>query len=129
MKCQVKNGRILYPESHLKRFEGMDVDVAVKKWSNSRSARQNRYYFGVVLVYVSNILSNFLGERIGVYDAHTAMRSKFLSRNVEKGNKTIKLLRSTTKLKTAEFEEYLLKIRTWSSEFAGVTIPLPNEEL
>jgi len=130
MRAAVQNNSILFQNpNQLKRWEGKEIDVSIKKWTNSRTARQNRYYFGVVLVFISNILSDYLGENITVDDAHTAMRLKFLSRIIEKNGKSFKLIKSTTKLKTAEFEEYLLKIRTWASEFASVFIPLPNEEL
>ena len=96
---------------------GQRVEVIIRKPKTSRSTLQNSYYFGVVV----EILAKELG-----YDKdeiHEILKYKFLQSNAM----GMPYIKSTTKLSTGEFEEYLSKIKQWAAEFLHIVIPDPNE--
>lgn len=96
---------------------GQRVEVIIRKPRTKRSDVQNSYYWGVVI----ELLSKELG-----YDKdemHEILKYKFLQSNAM----GMPYVKSTTKLSTGEFEEYLEKIRRWAAEFLNINIPLPNE--
>lgn len=103
---------------YLRGLEQQRVEVIIRKPKTKRSDLQNNYYWGVVL----EILSKELG-----YDQdelHEILKYKFLKIESTLG---MEYIRSTTKLTTGEFEEYLEKIKRWAAEFLGINIPNPNE--
>ena len=96
---------------------GQRVEVIIRKPRTKRSDVQNSYYWGVVI----ELLSKELG-----YDKdelHEILKYKFLQSNAM----GMPYIKSTTKLSTGEFEEYLSKIKRWSAEFLHIVIPDPNE--
>ena len=96
---------------------GQRVEVIIRKPKTSRSTLQNSYYWSVVV----EILAKELG-----YDKdeiHEILKYKFLQSNAM----GMPYVKSTTKLSTGEFEDYLEKIRRWAAEFLNINIPLPNE--
>lgn len=106
-------------EDYLRTIEGEsgEVEVMVQKRTKKRSSRQNRYYNGVVL--------KILGKELG-YDRdemHEVVRRMFLTDT----SRRFPTVRSTTKLNTAQMEEYLATIRQWASKDLNIYIPLPNE--
>ena len=103
-----------YEQAH-----GADVlEAVIKPHKSERTLPQNSYYWGVVV--------RTLADELGYCqeDMHMALRIKFLAE--DRGGLTVP--KSTTKLDTQEFEEYLERIRNWAVDFAGIMIPLPNEE-
>ena len=114
--CLVVDKNSLW-KNYLISLNGKHVDVVVRTHKAQRSNNQNNYYFGVVC----KILGDYFG-----YDPeemHDALKMKFL----RSGYCDIETVRSTTKLNTAEFEEYLEKVRRWAITEYNVNIPLPNE--
>jgi hypothetical protein len=99
------------------RLEGQRIEVVLRKQKTSRSNNQNAYYWGVVL----EILSEHLGYTPD--EMHEILKFKFL--------KTVKAdmeyVKSTTKLNTVEFEDYLTKIKQWAASELSCVIPDPNE--
>ena len=96
---------------------GQRVEVIIRKPRTKRSDVQNSYYWGVVI----ELLSKELG-----YDKdelHEILKYKFLQSNAM----GMPYIKSTTKLSTGEFEEYLSKIKRWAAEFLHIVIPDPNE--
>ena len=96
---------------------GQRVEVIIRKPKTKRSDLQNNYYWGVVI----ELLSKELG-----YDKdemHEILKYKFLQSNAM----GMPYIKSTTKLSTGEFEEYLSKIKRWAAEFLHIVIPDPNE--
>jgi hypothetical protein len=92
------------------------VEVIIRKPKTKRSDLQNNYYWGVVL----ELLSKELG-----YDQdemHEILKYKFLQSHAM----GMPYVKSTTKLSTGEFEEYLSKIKRWAAEFLNIVIPDPN---
>ena len=96
---------------------GQRVEVIIRKPRTKRSDVQNSYYWGVVI----ELLSKELG-----YDKdelHEILKYKFLQSNAM----GMPYIKSTTKLSTGEFEEYLSKIKRWAAESLHIVIPDPYE--
>jgi hypothetical protein len=89
----------------------------VLRSKKTRSLNQNKYYWGVVI----KILSQHTGYTPD--ETHQELARMFLS--YESGSK--RFVRSTTKLNTHDFEQYLEKCRQWSHNEMNAHIPLPNE--
>ena len=104
----------------LAKFRGREVQVLVESKKKRRSDRQNAYYWGVII----EILSDFTGYSAD--EMHEALKSKFLGFYDKKTG--LRIVSSSAKLSTADFEKYLAQIRAWASE-NGVFIPLPNEQI
>lgn len=102
---------------YAKNLEGKRIELVLRKEKSKRSNNQNNYYFGVVC----NVLGNYFGY--DTEEMHEALKMKFL----RTGACDLETVKSTTKLNTAEFEEYLETIRRWASVEYEVVIPLPNE--
>lgn len=90
---------------------------AIPKKKETRSDRQNRYYWGVVLKTIGDDLGYSTDE------VHQLMQRQFLKYEKD-GNLFV---RSTTTLNTKEMEDYLERIRRFSLIELGILIPLPNE--
>lgn len=94
------------------------VDITIRRHRKTRSDRQHRYYFGVVVA----VLAEFTGYTSD--EMHDALKWKFLRVDPESLLPTV---RSTTSLTTVEFEDFLELVRAWAAADLGVVIPLPNE--
>jgi len=122
----VTNGRLVLdsPQRYivqLAKLEGKRIEVVVRKQRSKRSLKENSYYWGVVV----EILRDHFGyETYEAEEVHVGLKLKFLRIHESEGLETAK---STTKLSTAEFEDYLERIRRWASKEHNCYIPLPNE--
>lgn len=110
-------------ENHLNSISTEDVEIVIKPWRNKRSHQQNKYYWGVPI--------KLIGEKLGYDDdeTHEILKQKFLKIKVVRlgdGEEFI-ISKSTTDLKTVEFEDFLSKVRTWASVKLECMIPMPNE--
>ena len=96
--------------------------VAIKKKRANRSGSQNRYYWSVVIAYISEE-TGFTKE-----EAHQIMGRMFLKyvKTVPDGTEEV-FVRSTTSLNTLEMTEYIESIRTFALSGLGTYIPDPNE--
>lgn len=103
--------------SYIGKLNGKRVNVTVRLYKAQRSNNQNNYYFGVVC----KVLGDYFGYT--EEEMHDALKYKFL----RKGACDIETVQSTTKLSTAEFEEYLENVRRWAAIEYNVIVPLPNE--
>lgn len=109
---------VLYKQ-YLLNLKNSSVTISIKKYRNkNRSLNQNSYYHGVVLFMLSNHLGYTQNE------LHDALKIKFLPNKTEKG---LIIYKTTSDLTTAEFEEYMIKIREWASSYLNFYIPQPNE--
>lgn len=91
--------------------------IEILKSKNKRSLNQNKYYWGVVV----KILANHTGYTSD--ETHQELARMFLGYD----NNGKRFVKSTTKLNTFDFEQYMDKCRKWASEEMNVHIPLPNE--
>lgn len=98
-----------------------------KPSGNLRSDPQNKYYWGCVV----QILSDELGYTLD--EIHEMLKRKFLKviftvKNKRTGDiEFIENTKSTSSLDTKEWEEFMTKVREWSSINLDIFIPEPNE--
>lgn len=98
-------------------LNGQQIELTLRKARSKRSTPQNSYYWGIVI--------KFMAEHCG-YDPeemHDALKQKFLRTH---GDTELPTVRSTAKLNTAEFTEYLEQCRRLAAEMS-IYVPDPNE--
>ena len=129
---KVQDGKLkLYDQQlfleHVKKFEGKSVTLSLEK-GGKRSNQQNRYYWSVIIKYIV--------EHTGqdADDVHEYLKGKFNAVEFEIPRKDTgevvdqaRIGRTTTKMTTIEFMQYVEKIQRWASEFLGIAIPDPNQ--
>ena len=118
----VKQGEVLLDSpsrylSEVRKLEGKQIEAIIRVYKSTRSNNQNSYYWGVILP----ILGGYFGYDTD--DMHSALKYKFL----RKGACDIETVQSTTKMTTAQFEEYVETVRRWALTEWNVSVPLPNE--
>jgi hypothetical protein len=123
-----KSGKVVYDnkesfDRYLMTLEGKKVNIVVAEFKKNRSLNQNRYYWGVVI----KVLSDETGYE--KEEMHTYLADKFLGFYTDVYGKTLKVIPTTSSLKTMEFEEYLSKIRIFASKELSIYIPDPNEAI
>jgi len=104
----------------LKRFRnGDDLEVEIRTPKKDRSLEQNAYYWGVII--------KTLGDHFGYEkeEMHEALKWHFL----RKHESPLPTVKSTTRLNTKEFVDYIERIQRWASIEHGVYLPDPNEGL
>ena len=107
---------------HLSKYEGKRIELVLRLQKSQRSLNQNNYYFGVVV----EILSGHTGYT--AEEMHEILKYKFLKTiKVIPDKEGMPYIKSTTKLNTGEFEEYLAKIKQWAAQELDVFIPDPND--
>lgn len=101
----------------ISRLKNGKYILVIEKDHPRRTSPENRYYWGVVL--------KLIAEHTGysTEECHAIFKDKFLS--YEKFHR--RFSRSTTKLKTVEFEEYLENIRRFAATDLQVYVPEPNQ--
>jgi len=98
------------------------VDVTIETHRKTRSNLQNRYYWFII---------QMIADELGYHrdTVHNYMKTMFLGfeeYDMPDGKKFVET-RSTRDETTVSFEEYLIRIRRWASDFLSMYIPLPNE--
>ncbi len=108
--------------SHIK---ALNIDkpwtVVIKPYKKNRSLSQNKLYWKWITC---------IGDEIGYErdELHAIMADKFLPDEiVEYGGKQIKKDKSTSRLNTKEFTEYLEKIDRWAVTEMGIILPSPDD--
>ena len=102
--------------------EGKKVRVTVERFRTRRSDAQNAYYWAVVVPMI--------GEAIGEDDKeaiHDMLKAEHNYEILVIGDKEIRMPESTSKLNTAEFAEYVERVRRWAAEWLNLYIPDPQE--
>jgi len=114
-KMEELNRKLL--QSHISRCAPGKYVMTIEKDYPTRSSQENRYYWGLAL--------KIIGDELGYTpeECHTIFGEMFLS--YEKNGR--RFVRTTTKLKTVEFEEYIEKVRRFAAMELHVYLPLPNE--
>ena len=98
----------------------IEIDANVEKKAK-RSTLQNRYYWGVVLHFITrHIDDSYTPEQL-----HEAFKMWYFG-TAKVGNIAIPN-GSTKHLSISEMEEYLSAVRQWASETLSLYIPKPNE--
>lgn len=124
---KVENGKFI-PENPTRfkaAFYGHEhkrVRVTVERFRKKRSSEQNGYYFGVIVPMI--------GDAIGEDDnqtVHDILKAKFNYEILVIGDEEIIKPKSTSKMPTSEFSDYVEKIRKWAAQFLSLYIPNPSE--
>jgi|SRR5690606_1277525 len=108
--------RLLY--NRLRDLNG-EYCIQIKKKLPRRSIQANRYYWGVVLRY----LSETTGENPNVL--HQELKFKFVPDVVFLDDYEL----TTTTLDAEQIWDYIDLIRAWASSFLNCRIPDPNEAI
>jgi hypothetical protein len=93
-----------------------NVTLSVEPKKKHRSHNQNAYYWGVVI----DLLAYHFGYT--PEEMHEALKWKFL-----RVDGPVPTVRSTRKLTTKEFMEFIEKVQIWAASEYQVDIPSPNE--
>lgn len=103
--------------SHISKCKDGRYVMTIEKDHPTRSGQENRFYWGVVL--------KTIGDELGYTpeECHAIFGEMFLS--YEKNGR--QFVKTTTKLKTVEFEEYLEKIRRFAAMDLHINLPLPGD--
>jgi hypothetical protein len=104
----------------LASLNGKKIELILRKRRGQRSLQQNSYYWGVVI----EILSKHFG-----YDPeemHEALKFHFLKIRNDKSPDLVSV-KSTTRLSTDEFNEYVNRVVRWAAQEYGVFIPDPRQ--
>jgi len=122
---KVEKGRLKHNDPatlavYLRHFEGKEVETTIQEKKYIRSLNQNSYYWGVVIPIIGDELGYFGDEMHGV------LGQKFLKYVDDKGNERIK---STAKMKTNEFNDYLERVKIWASAEFNIYVPDPNMDI
>lgn len=129
----VSGGKLsLYSRSlfleNIKTFEGKDIEIVIRK-AGKRSNSSNKFYWGAVIPIVKQGLKD-MGIILSTERVHDLLKLKFLKIEVADHNgEVIEMIRGSSELNTEEFSSFIEQIKQWASEYLGVVIPEPNEQL
>lgn len=120
----VENNFIPFDEEfyrdYLSTLEGDKVTVEVKKYRNSRSLEQNRYYWQIV-----SKISDHTGYTKD--ETHALLGSKFLKDHVDiqegEGMKRYTVVKSSSSLKSDEMAKYIEEVKMWAAQELQLFIP------
>lgn len=87
----------------------------------TRSSAQNRYLHGVAYKAISET-TGYTTEEV-----HEICKAKFLAHTIHIGEEDMDIPKSTTKLTTDEFSEYVEAIKRWAAETLDCYIPDAGE--
>ena len=123
---EIKGGKLIldnprYWKGMVMGFADAKVRIVLEKVRGTRTQKQNRYYWGVVLELIAEH-TGYLAEEV-----HEVMKSKFLrQKKVWRGGE-ITVLRSTSDLTSDEFGEYIEQVRAEGAEME-IDIPLADKD-
>jgi len=116
----------------IKSFEGKDIIITIEKKTNKRTLPQNAYYWGCVIPIIKNGIRAAWGSGLTDNEAHEFLKGRFnvseYSDNKLDGE-VIHLPKSTTKLTTSDFMDYLADIKAFALDYLGVDIPDPEQQI
>lgn len=132
--CPITDGKIdVHPRKRIAEYIetcGLDaVEITVDAFKKTRSVKQNRYYWGVIVDTFRTILED-AGQSMHPSGVHEALAAEVgMLKKIAFGfdGQPIVYTQSTTDLTTVEFENYMEKCRAFAAEQYGLVIPLPNE--
>ena len=141
--CEVVEGKIkgldrVKLKEDIEIFDDKPITITIEKTVKKRTTPQNRYYWGVVIPHIQASLFESQGEHFNKEEVHSFLKGRFNKTpliNKETGeaitdpltNEVAYISKTTTKLKTVEFIEYIDKCRHFASEMFDCYIPNPNE--
>ena len=112
---------------HVTKLLEAGAMVELKKKSPKRSLAQNAYLH-LILGYFGSEYGASMDEVKVVFFKRECNRDIFERESVNKKGKTVKYLRSSAELTTAEMTLAIERFRNWSASVAQIYLPSPNEE-
>lgn len=117
----------------MRELEGKRVEVSIKEYKNTRSDRQNRYWHSVI---IHNVMLAFIDKGIKLIgtgkkahnQAHTAIKMKFLSEEIDFNGTKVKVAGSTADLSLDEFSDLIFIVKDYLLEFYNWPVPEPTEQ-
>lgn len=121
---KVVNNKLLLDQesgfrSSLTSYNDKQVILTLDVKRKRRSDNQNRYYWAVII----KILSTYFGYE--QEEMHEALKMMFLK--VHGGDGKPDTIRSTSKLTTLEFNDYIDRVIRWASKDFSIVLPDPND--
>lgn len=100
--------------------------VVIQEYVKDRTAEQNAYYWGVLLLTIQAFILEHRGENYSCYDIHEWYRDEFLPHKTITIKGKEKVVRpSTARLTVKEFSDYLERIIQHCAE-NRIIIPAPE---
>lgn len=119
MKIKVENWKIINMALVIERARtSKDWFYAVSPWKNIRSTDQNAYYW-----WLLQLIQDHTG--IDKEEIHEKMKMQYLSVAVPAGQ--LPYCRSTSKLDTKEFTDYIENVKNFMAERIGLVLPSAEE--
>jgi hypothetical protein len=126
LSAVVTNGKACFDprdEDNLKAFirshEGKRLWFVIQKERPPRTLTQNAYYHAAVI----QTISDYTGD--DAKSTHENLKQMFLPQFFDDKGQPIE--KSTTRLTTKEFAQYIDRIIAWAGTEHGLAIPSPNE--
>lgn len=131
----VKNGNLVRNRNLIKEaisaFENKEIVIRIERKKKRRSNPQNAFYWGVCLPLMQQALKES-GNLMIINDVHELLKLRFLKETIltnEQTGEIVERIKSTTELTTSGFMDYISEITIFASEYFGVQIPQPNENI
>lgn len=109
------------------------IILTVKKIYNTRSNQQNAYLHGVIIPEVQRglIEAGYSANEVTLDAVKDLLKYRFAKKEIVNTTtgETIELIQATHEMSTAEMTDFIEEVRRFSSEYLGVYIPSPNEQL
>lgn len=112
--------------SFLKKNSDYVVTINFRVDKN-RTNPQNKYYWGVVVPYITLALKEF-GNETNNNLTHEFLKSEFNKKDICILDEVKTIVGSTADLTTTEFIEYIEKCCRFASEYLNISIPPPPEK-
>jgi hypothetical protein len=110
-------------QEQLRTWPDCRATLTVARATSSRTAAQNAYYWGVVIKHLSDYSGHTPDE------THDVLKIMFLPKDVALHTQTGEVVAefviggSTTGLTSAQFSDYVERIRVWAFDTLDVSIP------
>ncbi len=128
VQARIVNGELKVPTrkfllAALKGWPDMAVDLEIRPFEETRRARANRYYWGVVL----KMMAAEMGQ--SPEDVHEVekLRHNYKAAPDPQTALDVRIAQSTAKLTIQQFSAYIEAVMLDGAEYLGLTFPEPRE--
>lgn len=135
LPAKIIDGRLVFTNREWVKMQiatlaNADVEVVIRKPFRPVSKKQRGYYFGCVLPLVLDGLIDMGYDEVDdINDAHEIIKELFFKKTIfNKKLEQLEMVISITQANITEFEERMIKVRSWAQEYLGIIIPLPGTQ-